>query len=295
MSSGKPSRRKRRAGAAWLFAAPGLLVYALFLVYPGVRSVWLSFTNWNGISRREKFVGLDNYVKMLNDPVVHTAVKNNIIWAVVTIAVPLVLGLALALAVNGRVYGSPVLRTIFYSPAVLPLVSVGTIWGWLYDPSNGVVNSVLKDIGLGALAHGWLGDSGTAIWAVVVPACWVRTGFPMLLYLAALQNVPRELYEAAQTEGAGRWQQFRFVTLPSLRNTHFIVLALSMIEAAKTFDIVYAMTNGGPGNATQVLGTWMYFNVFQSYQAGYGTAIAVVITIVALAVGIPYVWTQTRD
>lgn len=284
----------RASLTGWAFAAPALVVYLAFLIYPAARSLELSFTSWDGISPTKTWVGLANYRKMLHDAVVHTAVRNNIQWALITIIVPLALGLALAVAVNSRIYLRPVIRTVLYTPAVLPLVGVGTIWGWLYDP-NGAINEFLRDIGLGGLTHAWLGDNTTAIWAIMVPACWVRTGFPLLLYLAALQGIPAELYESARTEGASGWQQFWSITFPSLRHTHYIVVALSMIEAVKVFDLVYAMTNGGPGNSTQVMGTWMYFNVFQSYNAGYGTAIAVVVTVIALLVGIPYVRSQAKD
>ena len=121
----------------------------------------------------------------------------------------------------------------------------------------------------------------------MVPAIWLRVGFPMLLYLAALQGIPQEMYEAATVDGATKWQQFWHITMPSLRPAHYIVLALSLIDSFKVFDLIYAMTYGGPGTATQVMGTWMYFNVFQYYQAGYGTAIAVVITVIAIAVEHP--------
>ena len=291
--------RRRRPGKSgsltgWAFAAPALIAYVAFLVYPALNSAYLSFTNWNGLSPAKAFVGFRNYAALVHDSVVHTAARNNLIWALVTIVVPMALGLALALAVNTQFYLRPFIRTVLYAPAVLPLVAVGTIWGWLFQPA-GVINDLLHDIGLGSLQHAWLGNSTTAIWAIMVPAIWVRTGFPMLLYLAALQGIPAEYYEAARTDGAGRWQRFRHITFPSLRATHYIVIALSLIETAKVFDLVYAMTSGGPGNSTQVLGTWMYFNVFQSYNFGYGTAIAVVITVISVLVGIPYVRSQARD
>ena len=279
---------------AWAFAAPALIVYVAFLVYPVVSSFSLSFTNWNGISPTKAWVGLQNYSQMLHDSVVQTAARNNLIWALVTIIVPMALGLGLAMAVNTSIRLRSLIRTIFYMPAVLPLVGVGTIWGWLFQPA-GVINNVLTDVGLGSVTHAWLGDSTTAIWAITVPAIWVRTGFPMLLYLAALQGIPADYYEAALTDGATAWQRFRYITFPSLRTTHYIVLALALIDTAKVFDLVYAMTDGGPGNSTQVMGTWMYFNVFQSYSFGYGTAIAVVITLVSVIVGIPYVRSQARQ
>ena len=129
----------------------------------------------------------------------------------------------------------------------------------------------------------------------MVPGIWLRVGFPMLLYLAALQGINQEMYEAATVDGATRSQQFWHITMPSLRPAHYIVIALSLIDSFKVFDLIYAMTYGGPGTATQVMGTWMYFNVFQYYQAGYGTAIAVVITVIAIAVSIPYVRSQTKE
>ncbi|MEU5644810.1 carbohydrate ABC transporter permease [Streptomyces milbemycinicus] len=294
----RPPRRRRRTGgiSAWAYAAPALLVYLAFLVYPTFNSIGLSFTDWNGIRPSYNWVGLDNYKKLADDPVIGTAVRNNLLWTVVTIIVPMLLGLVLALALNSRMLrGRAFLRTVFYAPAVIPLVSVATIWGWLYNPSEGAVNAGLDAIGLHSLTHAWLGDDSTALWATMIPAVWVRAGFPMLLYLAALQGIPKELYESAKVDGAGAWQRFRFITLPGLRPTNYIVLALSLIESFKVFDIIYALTYGGPGRSTQVLGTWMYFNVFQYYQAGYGAAIAVVITLVAVFVGIPYVLSQTKD
>ena len=290
------SRRRKRYGfTPWLFALPALAVYLWFLVYPAFSSLFFSLTDWDGLSPTYQIVGLDNYQAMVHDPVVIHAAINNIIWTIVTIAVPVLLGLTLAVLLNGKIRGKPVLRMVFYLPGVLPLVSVASIWGWLYNPDYGAINAFLKAIGLGSLAQPWLGQNSTALFAVMVPAIWLRTGFPMLLYLAALQGISADQYEAATMDGATRWQQFRHITMPNLRPAHYIVLALSLIDSFKVFDLIYAMTYGGPGTATQVMGTWMYFNVFQYYHAGYGTAIAVVITVVAIAVSIPYVLSQTKD
>jgi raffinose/stachyose/melibiose transport system permease protein len=296
-STARPARRNSRRGGLtpWAFALPALVIYVVFLVYPAMQSLFFSFTDWDGLSPTYNIVGAENYVSMLDDPVVLQAMVNNVIWTVVTITVPVVLGLLLAMALNGKVRGKPVLRLLFYMPAVLPLVAVASIWGWLYNPQFGAVNAALRAIGLDSLAQPWLGQDNTALAAVMIPAIWLRVGFPMLLYLAALQGVNTEMYEAATVDGATRWQQFWFITMPSLRPAHYIVLALSLIDSFKVFDLIYAMTYGGPGTATQVMGTWMYANVFQYYQAGYGTAIAVVITVVAIVVSIPYVRSQTKE
>ena len=293
-----PTRRRRRkygGFSPWLFALPALAVYVVFLVYPSISSLFFSLTDWDGLSPTYNIVGLQNYVDMTKDPVIATALKNNVIWTVVTLIVPLVVGLALAILLDGKVRGKPFLRLIFYTPAVLPLVAIASIWGWLYNPQYGAINEFLRVIGLGQLAQPWLGQDSTALAAVMVPAIWVRVGFPMLLYLAALQGISTEMYEAARVDGATRSQQFWYITMPSLRPANYIVIALSLIDSFKVFDLIYATTYGGPGTATQVMGTWMYANVFQYYQAGYGTAIAVVVTVIAIVVGIPYVISQTRE
>jgi ABC-type sugar transport system permease subunit len=270
-------------------------VYVVFLVYPSITSLFFSLTDWDGLSPTYNIVGLQNYLDMVDDPVIATALKNNVIWTVVTLTVPLVVGLALAMLLNGKVRGKPFLRLVFYTPAVLPLVAIASIWGWLYNPQYGAINEFLRLIGLGQLAQPWLGQDSTALAAVMVPAIWVRVGFPMLLYLAALQGISAEMYEAATVDGATKSQQFWHITMPSLRPAHYIVLALSLIDSFKVFDLIYATTYGGPGTATQVMGTWMYANVFQYYLAGYGTAIAVVVTVIAIVVSIPYVLSQTKE
>ncbi|WP_198683971.1 carbohydrate ABC transporter permease [Brachybacterium sp. YJGR34] len=291
----RPPGRLRPSLLPLAFAAPALLLYLGFLVWPALQALWISLTDWDGLSDTQSFVGLANYRAMLDDPVVGIAAWNNVLWSLVTIALPMALGLLFAVVLNRKSRTSPILRTIFYAPAVLPLVSIASIWAWMYDPSDGAINTVLGAVGLSGFEQSWLGQDSTALWSVMVPAVWVRTGFPMLLYLAALQSIPDELYEAASVDGATRWQQFTRITFPSLRDTHYIVLALSLIESFKVFDLVYAMTYGGPGYSTQVMGTWMYANVFQYFEAGYGTAIAVVITIVAIAAGIPYVRSQVKS
>jgi raffinose/stachyose/melibiose transport system permease protein len=298
-TSTSPARGNRRRGRAalehpLLFVLPALALYGVFLVSPAFQSIGISFTDWNGISPQYDVVGFDNYARVFQDPVARLAIRNNLIWSAVTIVVPVVLGLLLAVLLNGSSRIMPILRTVFYMPAVLPLVAVAAIWGWLYDPTRGSINQILRVVGLDSLAQPWLGQDSTALAAVIVAGVWVRTGFPMLLYLAALQGIPQELYESARVDGANRWQQFWHITMPGLRGTNFIVLALSVIESFKVFDLIFAMTNGGPGNSTQVLGTWMFANVFQYYHAGYGTAIAVIITLAALVFGIPYVLSQVR-
>ena len=233
-------RKKRRHGGftPWLFALPALLVYIAFLVYPAFSSLFFSLTDWDGLSPSYNIVGLDNYTAMASDDVVIQAAINNVIWTVVTIAVPVVLGLALAVTLNGKVRGKPILRMLFYTPGVLPLVAVASIWGWLYNPDYGAVNEFLRLIGLDSLAQPWLGQNSTALAAVMVPAIWLRTGFPMLLYLAALQGIPHDQYEAATMDGANVFQRFAYITLPHLRPAIIITCLLSTIWTANSINFV---------------------------------------------------------
>jgi raffinose/stachyose/melibiose transport system permease protein len=280
----------------YLFLLPALFFYGVFLVYPMLWSLYVSLFQWDGLSADMTFVGLGNYGRILfEDEVALAALWNNVLWTVGTLVVPTGTGLALALALNRGLYGSVVFRTIFYSPSVLPLVAVGLIWSWMYNPHFGAVNLALKSVGLGWLARGWLSEYETALAATFLTQVWSHVGFPMILYLAGLQAIPRDYYEAARLDGANAWQSFRHVTLPGLTETHVIVLSLAVIQSFKVFDIIYTMTYGGPGRSTQVLGTWMYFQTFQYYNAGYGAALAWVISLIVLVIAIPYIRRMSRN
>jgi raffinose/stachyose/melibiose transport system permease protein len=279
----------------WLFLLPALAIYGAFLIYPMGRSFYISLTDWDGLSREWSFVGLANYEAIfLRDHDSRQALRNNVLWTIFTLLVPTVLGLLLATALNGAVRGRTLLRSIFYLPAVLPLVAVGMIWAWIYNPSFGAINEVLRLAGLGWLARGWLGDFQTALPATMVTALWQGVGFPMVLYLAGMQTIPREQYDAAKIDGAGPFECFKSITLPWLRETHVVVVTLAVIGSFNVFDLIYTMTYGGPGQQTQVLATWMYFNTFQYGKAGYGSALAWVIAAIALVVTIPYIRIMSR-
>ena len=274
----------------WLFLLPALSIYCVFLVYPTVSSFFVSLSDWDGLSDTRRFVGLRNYADLfLHDDISRRALRNNVVWTLFSLLVPTILGLLLATGLNDAFRGNTLLRSIFYLPAVLPLVAVGMIWGWMYNPSFGAVNEILKVVGLDHLTRGWLGDFQTALPATLVTALWQGVGFPMVLYLAGMQIIPREQYDAAKIDGAGPVECFRSITLPWLRETHVIVVTLAVIGSFNVFDLIYTMTYGGPGQVTQVLATWMYFNTFQYGKAGYGSALAWVIAAIALVVTIPYI------
>ncbi len=281
---------------AWCFLAPAVLVYCVFLVYPMLSSLWISLFKWDGMSAEMKFVGGENYWRIFfEDEVSRKALWNNLLWTLAALVLPTSFGLGLALALDTKLKGVVIFRTIFYGPGVLPLVAVGLIWSWMYNPHFGAVNTILKMMDLRHLTRGWLSSYDTALAATFVTYLWSHVGFPMVLYLAGLQAIPRDLYEAASLDGATAWQRFRHVTLPGLKETHVIVLSLAVIHALKVFDLIYTMTYGGPGRETQVLGTWMYFQSFQYYNAGYGAAIAWVITAIILVIAIPYIRHMTKN
>jgi raffinose/stachyose/melibiose transport system permease protein len=295
----RPPQKRRRQKfrlTPYLFLAPALIWYLFFLVYPMYQSLMISFLDWDGLSPNMKFVGLENYrAVFVTDNVARLALWNNILWTIGTLLIPITIGLLLAVALDRQLRARTAFRALFYGPAVLPLVAVGMIWAWMYNPQFGFVNEVLRAVGLGFLARGWLSVFETALPATFITAVWGGIGFPMVLYLAALQAIPGEQYEAAKMDGANGRQLFFRITLPWLREAHVIVFSLAVISSFKTFDLIYTMTYGGPGRATQVLGTWMYFNAFQYYHAGYGAAIAWVIAMITLVMAIPYIQNMSRD
>jgi ABC-type sugar transport system permease subunit len=286
----------RNSMVPYLFIAPALIWYVAFLVLPMAESLYISFFKWDGLSPAMEFIGLANYIDIFfNDPVSQLALMNNIFWTIGSLLIPTTIGLLLAVALNRDLPGRTIFRTIFYAPAVLPLVGVGLIWAWMYNPQYGAINAILKAVGLKSLAIGWLSSPNTALAATFATFVWASVGFPMILYLAGLQAISKEYYEAAKIDGASALQTFRHVTLPGLAETHIVVLSLTVIAGFKVFDLIYAMTYGGPGRSTQVLGTWMYFQSFQYYNAGYGAAVAWVIALIVMVLAVPYIRRMARN
>ena len=255
----------------------------------------MSFFEWDGISPERTFVGLDNYVTLFTqDPVFWRALSNTAIWVGLSLLIPTSLGLALALALNTKLFGRVGFRAIFYLPAIIASIAVATMWSWMYHPSLGLLNYLLEGVGLAT--PDWLGDRNIALYSVFVPHIWTATGPNMILFLAGLQTIPGELIDAAQVDGANRIQVFRHVTLPSLRQISIIVIALTIINSLKVFDLIYSMTFGGPGQATQVLASWSYFQAFNLRNFGTGMAVAVVLLFITLLVVVPYlIWSSKED
>jgi len=289
--------RLRRGALPWLFLAPALLFYSLVVVYPAISSLILSFYRWDGLAFTKKvFIGFQNYSYIITqDPVFKTALKNNVIWTVVSLLVPTSIGLGMALLLNGRFRGRTLFRGIFYLPFIVSSIAVGEMWNWIYYPTIGFLDSALRTVGLQVGSVGWLSNPHIALYAVLVASSWQGVGAPMVIFLAGLQTIPAETYEAAQVEGANRRQTLVYITLPLLfRETFVVIFCITLVGSLKVFDIVYAMTQGGPADATQVLGTWMYFQTFVFNNVGEGAALSWILVFLVTIVAVPYLLIMSR-
>ncbi|MBY3034803.1 ABC transporter permease subunit [Rhizobium leguminosarum] len=282
---------------ALILLVPALAIYAVFALYPMLNVVILSFQKWNGLDPNRQFVGIANYQAIFTkDPVFWVAFRNTVIWTMMSLIFPPMIGLLLALSLNQKIFGRNGLRAIFYLPVIIAPIAVATMWKWMYDPFFGLFSQLLTSWGMQGWINDWLGNRDIALYSVFVAYLWQTVGFSMVLFLAGLQNVSQTLVEAARIDGAGRWKVFKHVTLPALRPTITIVLVLSVISSLKAFDIVYGLTGGGPAQSTQMLALWAFTQAMQIFDFGRGAAISVVLLLITMAVVIPYLkWTQKHE
>jgi len=283
------SDTRREPEGRWLglgMVTPILVLFAVFGVYPFARTIQLSFTNWDGLSSTFTYVGDRNYIQALHDKVWWQSLEHGLLFAVVALTLMDGIGLLLALGVDQKIRGQAVYRVIFYLPPVLSGIVVAIVWKWLYQPYGGPVDDLLKAVGLGGEQHAWLGDSSTALWAVSLASIWQGVGTPFLLFLAALQSVPEELSDAARVDGATRWQVFRNVIFPAVLPTIGLVSVLTFLGAMQMFNLVIAMTDGGPGYATEVPVLHIYRAAFQLNEFGYASALTVIFGVLLFAVSL---------
>ena len=264
----------------YLFLIVPLVLYLIWVIGPMFYTFYLSLTDWDGLSDPH-FISFRNYQRLFEDPVFYTSLENNLKWIVSFITVPVVVGLALAMALNRSIPGEKFFKASFYSPLVLSLVVSGLIWSWMYHPANGLINSVLRRIGLDALAKGWLSNENLVMWAIIVVAIWRQAGYVMVLYLAGLQGVDPGLLDASKVDGCNGWQTFRHVIFPLLAPITVIVVVISIIDSLRAFDLVSVMTRGGPYNSSSVLANFMYIEAFNNYKMGYGAAISVILFLIS--------------
>ncbi|MFO7947275.1 MAG: ABC transporter permease subunit [Armatimonadota bacterium] len=286
---------KRSPLIGYLLVFPAVAVFALYVAYPLLHTVVLSAYSWSPVDPQKIYLGLDNFIELCTDPNFGVALRNNAYFIIISLAVQMPLAMALAVGLNSAIRRHQVLRTIFFSPFVLPVVAVGLAWQLIYEPSFGALNALLEAFGLHSLTGGWLGEPQTAIIAIIAVSCWRYTGFHMMIQLAGLQAIPDELYESARIDGASRWQIFTHLTLPSMRRILLVDALLITVGSVKIFDLVQVITGGGPGYATDVLATYMYRSAFTYDRMGYSAAIAVVMLVLTLILTVFYVRLTTSE
>ncbi|ETI70160.1 carbohydrate ABC transporter permease [Neobacillus vireti] len=262
---------------ALLFLLPYLIVFILFRLGPGIAGLLTSFTSWQIIGTPE-WVGTANFEALMNDKMFWIAFKNTLFFLSISAPVMVIGALALAILINQPLAGKVFARTVIFAPYVVMATVVGIIWNWIYDKNLGLLNYYLKFLGVGNVE--WLTSSDVAMFAIAITTVWWLMGYNMILFLAGLQGIPEDLYEAAVIDGATAWKKFIYVTLPLLKPTFFLVVMLTVINCFQVFDQVYVMTGGGPGTSTLTIVQYLYFQAFQNFNLGYGSAIGFVIFIV---------------
>lgn len=272
----------REYGLFLLFALPNIVIIAVFGLWPALMNLILSFTRWNFIAPTPRFVGLDNYVWVFTSPDFGRVAAITVIFAVVVVAVNMVLGLLLALLLNQKLRGRAVVRTLAFAPYVLSGAAVATIWLFLLDPNYGLMRVVFDLFGM--TGTNWVTNSSLALPALIIVHIWKGVGFCAIVYLAALQSLPSDLYEAAEIDGAGPLSRFWYLTIPLLSRTTVFLFTIETINVTQAFDVIAVMTGGGPGGATTVLSWFIYQQGFQTFNVGRATAGAMILFIVLLGV-----------
>ncbi|REK57530.1 MAG: sugar ABC transporter permease [Thermobacillus sp.] len=282
----KPKRKQPWKHYALWFILPSFVFYTAFVILPTVSSSYYSLTSWDGISSNIRFIGLENYREIWASSRVHNALYNTLLLAVVLVILENIVALALALIVDQVRWFSKLFRSIFYLPVLMSGIVMGFIWVILLNYNFGVVNQLLDLIGLSAWKRDWLGDPDFAMISIILATVWKSVGYYMVIYLAGLQGIPKELLEAASIDGAGRWQRFRNVTFPLLAGAITVCVILSMISALKIFDQIAVMTDGGPGFETETLTYIIYKVAFGELRQGFGTALGIVLFLIILIVSV---------
>ena len=272
----------------FLFSILPLGIYTIIVIIPLLSSFIYSFTDWNGFQQDLNWVGFDNFAKVFRDKAFSNAIMNTVIWMIAAVILPVGGGLSIALLLHEGIWGANFYKSVIYLPICLSLAVIGQVWIWIYQPDWGLINTILRIIHLDQFTMAWLAHTKTALASVIIAWSWQQVGLAMVIFLAGLTSIPSELTEAAEMDGATYMQSLRHIVVPLLSPATVIVVALSIINSLKSFDIVYMMTQGGPFHTTDTLAMFMYLESFQKYYMGYGSAISVVLFLIAMVIIVFY-------
>ncbi len=276
------------------FLAPALALYSLFVLYPYAQAMYVAFTKWKGLRRSPRFVGLDNFEKLLGDDQFWNALTNNLIYLFVLPVITLGFALFMAFMISQKVRFSNFYRITYFFPQVMSVVAIGILWSFVYHPTIGIFTSLLKAVGVERPPI-WLGDPDTALWSIVAVTVWQSAGFFMVIFMAGMLSIPKSLYEAAAIDGAGRGTTFFKITLPLLWENMRSSLVFITVEAMNMFGITFTMTQGGPDRSTDVLATLLYEHAFLHSRFGYATSIAMVYFVLVILLSLLIMQMTRRD
>ncbi len=272
-----------------MYVLPAIAFVLVFVYFPIVMNFYNSLFRMNSYSDARTFVGFKHYVRMFNDPIFYTAIKNNFLYAAFSILFQVGLGMVLAIFLEGRFIGKRMgtfFRNTLFIPSIISIPAVALLWYFIYNPQIGLLNGILGVVGLDSLKTAWLANPKTAIYSVIMMSQWQYTGYIMVLLVVAIQKIPRELYESAVIDGANEFQKAVYITIPSIKSMLAVTTIITFIGSFKLFSEIYIMTDGGPYNTTQVLGVYMYRAAFKFDEMGYGSAVAVIIFTITFLVSI---------
>jgi len=278
--------RLRQIRAQIPFLLPALVIFTAFVIYPILGSLYYGLTDWDGLSPDLHFVGLSNFQQLLSDPSVFTDLKNTLIFAAGVMVLQNGMALLLAIILDGFLRRLAFLRVLFLIPAMFSALAIGYTWSYIYNPEFGFLNTLLSKIGLSALQQDWLGNPHLTLASLIVTNSWEFMGLGMVIFLAGLQAVPTELYEVANIDGASGWQRFRHITFPLIAPAVTINVVLTLIGSMKTFDLIFVMTNGGPGDTSESLALRIYTEAFTLNHFGYATAVGIILTLFILGLSV---------
>ncbi len=280
--------RVQDAVSGLVLVLPAFLLYFLFVLYPTIEAGWIGFHRWDGFSKDMKWIGLNNYKFVFQDDVFWLAMRNSLKYSIVVTIAKNVLGILLAVLINRKIRLQAFFRTTIFIPVTLAFVVVGVLWSWIYNPNFGLLNSLLRELNLEVLIRGWLSDPKLALYSIMAVDIWRWTGYHVILLLAGLQAIPKDLYEAAEIDGAGPISQFIKITIPLLVPIFFVSIILSFTGGfVSNYDFVYTMTGGGPNHSTEVALTWIVNTAFNYGAVGKANAMSLILFVLLAVVSLP--------